>query len=199
MKIYKPVYFKSGCDYTISGEKKIHINMEIVAKLGLIKDPAEGCTKWDSYSIHYDMRHQSATLIIEKILEAHHFNRYKKAFLEKYAYEFHGGYILPNNKIDEFLSSDLRPEKKEITLSVCQSRIQRIGSETIKYVAYRDSDGITICKKSDYFKLDHYGKYILIKVVRPEIMCGTIEEIEEDIKGIIYKELKDTEIIDFLR
>ena len=174
--------------------------MEFIAKLGLIKDPAEGCSKWDSYSIHYDMRHQSATLIIEKIAEAHHFNRYKKAFLEKYAYEFHGDYILPNNKIDEFLFSDLRPEKKEITLSVCQNRIPRIGNETIKYVAYWDGGDITICEKSDYLKYhDHYGKYVLVKVVRPEIMWGTIEEIEKDIRGIIYKELENTGMMDFLR
>ena len=45
---------------------------------------------------------------------------------------------------------------------------------------------------------EHYGKYILVNVIRPEIMCGTIEEIERDIKNIILDKIKKEKLIDFL-
>ena len=58
---------------------------------------------------------------------------------------------------------------------------------------------IVVCRKSDYFKHEHYGKYILVNVIRPEIMWGTIEEIERDIKNIILDKIKKEKLIDFLR
>ena len=57
---------------------------------------------------------------------------------------------------------------------------------------------IVVCRKSEYFKHEHYGKYILVNVIRPKTMCGTIEEIEKDIKSIILDRLHEENLIGFL-
>ena len=132
-----------------------------------------------------------------------------RGFLIRYV-EFYDGYILPADKVEVFSNSDLHPEHKNITISVSQSRIPKIGQEKVKYIVYRkefDTEferatkrGIVVCRKSDYIKNhEHYGKYILVDVIRPEIMWGTIEEIESDIKGIILDCLHEDKLIDFLR
>ena len=108
------------------------------------------------------------------------------------------------------MNNDFHPDANKISISVCQGRIPKIGQETVKYVVYRNEDmsdfdretigDIVVCRKSDYMKYhEHYGKYILVNVIRPEIMCGTIEEIERDIKNIILDKIKKEKLIDFLR
>ena len=57
---------------------------------------------------------------------------------------------------------------------------------------------IVVCRKSDYFKHEHYGKYILVDVIKPEIMCGSFKEIERDIKSIILNRLHEENLIGFL-
>ena len=119
------------------------------------------------------------------------------------------GYILPDAKVEAFLNNDFHPDTKKMSISVSQGRIPKIGQETVKYVVYRNEDmsdfdretigDIVVCRKSDYFKHNHYGKFILVDVIRPEIMWGTIEEIERDIKNIILDKIEKEKMIDFLR
>lgn len=209
MKVFKVVSFKEEFDLLLSSYKKVHTNRFALVKLGLIEDPSEGKDKYDRYVVERKMECQDATLYVQQISEAHHYDRYKGRFLYENAIKFCDGYILPANKVDVFLSSDLKPERKEITISVYQDRIPKIGQEKVAYIVYhklyeteferRTRNGIIVCRKSDYMKYhEHYGKYILVNVIRPEIMCGTIEEIERDIKNIILDKIKKEKLIDFL-
>ena len=118
------------------------------------------------------------------------------------------GYILPDEKVEAFLNNDFHPDTKKMSISVSQGRIPKIGQETVKYVVYRDEGmsefdretigDIVVCRTSEYFKHEHYGKYILVDVIRPEIMWGTFEEIERDIKRIILDRLHEENLIVFL-
>ena len=211
MKIFKVLRYEKGWNYSMAGEhevNKFHVDELSLVKLGLIDDPRKGKSKWDAYTIEYNMRHTNYTLYVQQVTEAHHYNRYKMHYLRTNAIEWTYGYILPSNKVDVFLSSNLKPERKEITISVCQGRIPKIGQETVKYVVYRNEDmsdfdretigDIVVCRKSGYLKHEHYGKYILVDVIRPEIMCGTLEEIEKDIKSIILDRLHEENLIGFL-
>ena len=210
MKVFKVVSFKEECDLLPSSYKKVHTHRFTLVKLGLIEDPRESKDKYDRYVVERKMECQDATLYVQQISEAHHYDRYKRRFLYANAIEFYDGYILPADKVEVFSNSDLHPEHKNITISVSQSRIPKIGQEKVKYIVYRkefDTEfdratkrGIVVCRKSDYIKNhEHYGKYILVDVIRPEIMWGTIEEIESDIKGIILDRLHEDKLIDFLR
>ena len=210
MKVFKVISFKEGYDFIPSAGKKVITNMFTLVRLGLIKDPREGKDKYEKYVIEREMKCQDATLFVKQISEAHHYDRYKSVFLYRNAIKFYDGYILPADKVEVFSNSDLHPEHKNITISVSQSRIPKIGQEKVKYIVYRkefDTEferatkrGIVVCRKSDYIKNhEHYGKYILVDVIRPEIMWGTIEEIESDIKGIILDRLHEDKLIDFLR
>ena len=213
MKIFKVLRYEKGWNYSMAGEhevNKFHVDELSLVKLGLIDDPRKGKSKWDAYTIEYNMRHTNYTLYVQQVTEAHHYNRYKMHYLRTNAIEWTYGYILPSNKVDVFLSSDLKPERKEITISVYQDRIPKIGQEKVAYIVYhelyeteyerRTRNGVIVCRKSDYMKNhEHYGKYILVNVIRPEIMCGTIEEIERDIKNIILDKIKKEKLIDFLR
>ena len=210
MKVFKVLSFKEECDWLPSSYKKVHTHRFTLVKLGLIKDPREGMDKIDGYAIQRQMECQDATLYVQQISEAHHYDRYKGLFLYANAIKFYDGYILPADKVEVFLNSDFHPEHKNITISVSQSRIPKIGQEKVKYIVYRREfeteferatrNGIVVCRKSDYIKNhEHYGKYILVDVIRPEIMWGTIEEIESDIKGIILDRLHEDKLIDFLR
>lgn len=208
MKVFKVISFKEGLDILPSSEKKIHTNMFVLVLLGLIEDPREGKDKFESYAIRYKMERKSATLYVQQISEAHHYDRYKSVFLYANAIKFHDEYILPADKAEDFLNKDFHPDFKKITISVSQDRIPKIGQETVKYIVYHKfyetewervtKRGIVVCRKSEYFKHEHYGKYILVNVIRPEIMCGTIEEIEKDIKSIILDRLNEENLIGFL-
>ena len=209
MKIFKVISFREGCD-THASETTVNTNMFTLVQLGLIKDPRKGKDKYDRYVVEREMECQDATLYVQQISEAHHYDRYKAKFLYENAIKFYDGYILPADKVDVFLSSDLKPKRKEITISVYQDRIPKIGQEKVKYIVYhklyeteyerRTRNGIIVCRKSDYMKYhEHYGKYILVNVIRPEIMCGTIERIERDIKNIILDKIEKEKLIDFLR
>ena len=209
MKVFKVISFKEGYDFLPSAGKKVFTNMFTLVRLGLIKDPREGKDKYDRYVVEREMKCQDATLFVKQISEAHHYDRYKSVFLYRNAIEFYDGYILPTDKVDVFLISDFHPDYKKITISVCQDRIPKIGQEKVKYIVYRKEfdteferatkNSIVVCRKSDYLKNhEHYGKYILVDIIRPEIMWGTIEEIESDIKHIILNRLHNDKLIVFL-
>ena len=209
MKVFKVLSFKEEYDWLPSSCKKVLTHRFNLVKLGLIKDPREGMDKFDGYAIQRQMECQDATLYVQQISEAHHYDRYKGLFLYANAIKFYDGYILPADKVEVFLNSDFHPDTKKITISVNQDRIPKIGQETVKYVVYRDEDmsefdretigDIVVCRKSDYFKNhEHYGKYILVDVIRPEIMWGAFKEIERDIKRIILDRLHEENLIEFL-
>lgn len=209
MKVFKVISYKEEIDLLPSSYKKVSTHRFTLVQLGLIKDPREGKDIYEKYVIKNKMQCQDATLFVEQISEAHHYDRYKAMFLYQNAIKFYDGYILPNDKVEVFLNGDLRPDHKNITISVSQIRIPKIGQEKVKYIVYRKEfeteferktkRGIVVCRKSEYIKYhEHYGKYILVDVIRPEIMWGTIEEIESDIKGIILDSLREDNLIDFL-
>ena len=109
MKVFKVVSFKEEFDLLLSSYKKVHTNRFALVKLGLIEDPSEGKDKYDRYVVERKMECQDATLYVQQISEAHHYDRYKGRFLYENAIKFCDGYILPANKVDVFLSSDLKP------------------------------------------------------------------------------------------
>ena len=209
MKIFKVISFREGCD-THASETTVNTNMFTLVQLGLIKDPRKDKDNIGRFITRRDLECQDAVLYVQQISEAHHYNRYKSRFLYQNAVKCYYGYILPDENVEAFLNNDFHPDTKKISISVCQGRIPKIGQETVKYVVYRNEDmsdfdretigDIVVCRKSDYMKYhEHYGKYILVNVIRPEIMCGTIEEIERDIKNIILDKIKKEKLIDFLR
>ena len=207
MKVFKVISFKEGCDAHAS-ETTVNTNMFTLVQLGLIKDPRKDKDNICRYITRKDMECQAAVLYVQQISEAHHYDRYKSRFLYQNAVKCYYGYILPDDKVEAFLTNDFHPVTKKLTISVNQDRIPEIGQETVKYVVYRDEDmsdfdretigDIVVCRKSEYFKHEHIGKYILVDVIRPEIMWGTIEEIEKDIKSIILDRLHEENLIDFL-
>ena len=207
MKVFKVISFREGCDGHAS-ETTGNTSMFTLVRLGLIKDPRKDKDNISRYIIQKDLERQPAVLYLQQISEAHHYDRYKSRFLYQNAVKCYYGYILPDDKVEAFLNNDFHPDTKKISISVRQDRIPKIGRETVKYVVYRDeymSDfdretigDIVVCRKSEYFKHEHYGKYILVDVIRPEIMWGTIEEIEKDIKSIILDRLHEENLIGFL-
>lgn len=209
MKVFRVISYKEGCDAHTS-ETTLNTNMFTLVKLGLIKDPRKDKDNIARYIIRRDLERQAAVIYIQQIDEAHHYDRYKSRFLQQNAVKCYYGYILPDDKVEDFLNNDFRPDAKKITISVCQDIIPKIGQHKVKYIVYRDEDmsefcretigDIVVCHKSDYIKNhEHYGKYILVEVIRPEIMWGTYDEIERDIKGIILDRLhEDKQLIDFL-
>ena len=210
MKVYKPIAYKEKIDYSPSPYKKVSSNVYALVKLGLVENPFIGKDSYDKHIMEGELKCKDATIYVELVSEAHHYNRYKREFLLQHAVKFYDGYILPDDKANIFLNSDLHPEHKEITISVCQERIPKVGRETVKYVAYckdfeteferKTRTGLEICRKAEYIKYhEHYGKYIVINIVRPEIMWGTFEEIEQDIESIIRRELKEQDLISFLK
>ena len=186
MKVFKVISFKEGCDAHAS-ETTVNTNMFTLVQLGLIKDPRKDKDNVGRFITRRDMECQAAVVYVQQISEAHHYDRYKSRFLYQNAVKCYYGYVLPADKAEAFLNNDFHPDTKKITISVSQARIPNIGQETVKYIVYRDeymSDfdretigDIVVCRKSGYFKHEHYGKYILVNVIRPEIMCGTLEEI----------------------
>ena len=208
MNVFKVISFREGYDAHAS-ETIVNTNMFTLVQLGLIKDPRKDKDNIGRYITRRELECQSAVVYVQQISEAHHYDRYKGRFLYANAVKFYDGYILPADKVEAFLNNDFHSDTKKISISVSQDRIPKIGQETIKYIVYRDeyiSDfdretigDIVVCRKSDYFKHEHYGKYILVNVIRPEIMWGTIEEIERDIKNIILDKIKKEKLIDFLR
>ena len=208
MKVFKVISFREGYDAHAS-ETIVNTNMFTLVQLGLIKDPRKDKDNIGRYITRRELECQSAVVYVQQISEAHHYDRYKSRFLYQNAVKCYYGYILPADKVEAFLNNDFHPDTKKISISVSQDRIPKIGQETIKYIVYRDeymSDfdretigDIVVCRKSDYFKHEHYGKYILVNVIRPEIMWGTIEEIERDIKNIILDKIEKEKLIDFLR
>ena len=207
MKVFKVISFKEGCDAHAS-ETTVNTNMFTLVQLGLIKDPRKDKDNIGRFITRRDLESQAAVVYVQQISEAHHYDRYKSRFLYQNAVKCYYGYILPADKAEAFLNNDFHPDTKKITISVSQARIPNIGQETVKYIVYRDeymSDfdretigDIVVCRKSGYFKHEHYGKYILVNVIRPEIMCGTLEEIEKDIKSIILDRLHEENLIGFL-
>ena len=207
MKVFKVISFKEGCDAHAS-ETTVNTNMFTLVQLGLIKDPRKDKDNVGRFITRRDMECQAAVVYVQQISEAHHYDRYKSRFLYQNAVKCYYGYVLPADKAEAFLNNDFHPGTKKITISVSQARIPNIGQETVKYIVYRDeymSDfdretigDIVVCRKSGYFKHEHYGKYILVNVIRPEIMCGTLEEIEKDIKSIILDRLHEENLIGFL-
>ena len=207
MKVFKVISFKEGCDAHAS-ETTVNTNMFTLVQLGLIKDPRKDKDNVGRFITRRDMECQAAVVYVQQISEAHHYDRYKSRFLYQNAVKCYYGYVLPADKAEAFLNNDFHPDTKKITISVSQARIPNIGQETVKYIVYRDeymSDfdretigDIVVCRKSGYFKHEHYGKYILVNVIRPEIMCGTLEEIEKDIKSIILDRLHEENLIGFL-
>ena len=207
MKVFKVISFREGCDDHAS-ETTVNTNMFTLVQLGLIKDPRKDKDNISRYITRKDLECQAAVLYVQQISEAHHYDRYKSRFLYQNAVKCYYGYILPADKAEAFLNKDFHPDTKKITISVSQARIPKIGQETVKYVVYRDeymSDfdretigDIVVCRKSGYLKHEHYGKYILVDVIRPEIMCGTLEEIEKDIKSIILDRLHEENLFGFL-
>lgn len=207
MKVFKVISFKEGCDAHAS-ETTVNTNMFTLVQLGLIKDPRKDKDNIGKFITRRDLECQAAVLYVQQISEAHHYDRYKSMFLYQNAVKCYYGYILPDDKAEAFLNNDFHPDTKKITISVRQNRIPKIGQETVKYIVYRDEDmsefdretigDIVVCRKSEYFKYEHYGKYILVNVIRPEIMCGTLEEIERDIKSIILDRLHEENLIGFL-
>ena len=137
MKVFKVLSFKEEYDWLPSSCKKVLTHRFNLVKLGLIKDPREGMDKFDGYAIQRQMECQDATLYVQQISEAHHYDRYKGLFLYANAIKFYDGYILPADKVEVFLNSDFHPEHKNITISVSQSRIPKIGQEKVKYIVYR--------------------------------------------------------------
>ena len=207
MKVFKVISFREGCDAHAS-ETTVNTNMFTLVQLGLIKDPRKDKDNIGRFITRRDLECQAAVVYVQQISEAHHYDRYKSRFLYQNAVKCYYGYILPADKAEAFLNKDFHPDTKKITISVSQDRIPKIGQETVKYVVYRDEDmsefdretigDIVVCRKSEYFKHEHYGKYILVNVIRPEIMCGTLEEIEKDIKSIILDRLHEENLIGFL-
>ena len=207
MKVFKVISFKEGCDGHAS-ETTVNTNMFTLVQLGLVKDPRKDKDNIGRFITRKDLECQAAVLHVQQISEAHHYDRYKSMFLYKNAVKCYCGYILPDDKVEAFLNNDFHPDTKKISISVRQDRIPKIGQETVKYIVYCDEDmsdfdreticDIVVCRKSEYFKHEHYGKYILVNVIRPETMCGTIEEIEKDIKSIILDRLHEENLIGFL-
>ena len=207
MKVFKVISFREGCDAHAS-ETTVNTNMFTLVQLGLIKDPRKDKDNIGRFITRRDLECQAAVLYVQQISEAHHYDRYKSRFLYQNAVKCYYGYILPADKAEAFLNKDFHPDTKKITISVSQARIPKIGQETVKYIVYRDEymsefdretiGDIVVCRKSGYFKHEHYGKYILVNVIRPEIMCGTLEEIEKDIKSIILDRLHEENLIGFL-
>ena len=207
MKIFKVISFREGCD-THASETTVNTNMFTLVQLGLIKDPRKDKDNIGRFITRRDLERQDAVLYVQQISEAHHYDRYKSRFLYQNAVKCYYGYILPDEKVEAFLNNDFHPDTKKMSISVSQGRIPEIGQETVKYVVYRNEDmsdfdretigDIVVCRKSGYFKHEHYGKYILVNVIRPEIMCGTLEEIEKDIKSIILDRLHEENLIGFL-
>ena len=208
MKVFQVISFKEGCDAHAS-ETTVNTNMFTLVQLGLIKDPRKGKDKIDRFITRRDMECQVAVLYLQQISEAHHYDRYKSRFLYQNSVKCYYGYIIRPDKVEAFLNNDFHPDTKKITISVCQDRIPKIGQEKIKYIVYHDEyvsefdratiGDLVVCRKSDYFKNhEHYGKYILVDVIRPEIMWGTFEEIERDIKRIILDRLHEENLIEFL-
>ena len=207
MKVFKVISFREGCDAHAS-ETAVNTNMFTLVQLGLIKDPRKDKDNIKRFITRRDLECQAAVVYVQKISEAHHYDRYKSRFLYQNAVKCYYGYILPADKAEAFLNNDFHPDTKKITISVSQARIPKIGQETVKYIVYRDAymsefdretiGDIVVCRKSGYFKHEHYGKYILVNVIRPEIMCGTLEEIEKDIKSIILDRLHEENLIGFL-
>ena len=208
MKVFQVISFKEGCDAHAS-ETTVNTNMFTLVQLGLIKDPRKGKDKIDRFITRRDLECQSAVLYVQQISEAHHYDRYKLRFLYQNSVKCYYGYIIRPDKVEAFLNNDFHPDTKKITISVCQDRIPKIGQEKVKYIVYHNEDvsefdratigDLVVCRKSDYFKNhEHYGKYILVDVIRPEIMCGTLEEIEKDIKSIILDRIHEENLIGFL-
>lgn len=207
MKVFKVISFKEGCDAHAS-DTTVNTNMFTLVQLGLIKDPRKDKDNIGRFIIRRDLECQAAVVYVQQISEAHHYDRYKSRFLYQNAVKCYYGYILPADKAEAFLNNNFHPDTKKITISVSQARIPKIGQETVKYIVYRDEymsefdretiGDIVVCRKSGYFKHEHYGKYILVNVIRPEIMCGTLEEIEKDIKSIILDRLHEENLIGFL-
>ena len=209
MKIFKVISFREGCD-THASETTVNTNMFTLVQLVLIKDPRKDKDNIGRFITRRDLERQDAVLYVQQISEAHHYNRYKSRFLYQNAVKCYYGYILPDEKVEAFLNNDFHPDTKKMSISVSQGRIPKIGQEIVKYIVYRNEDmsdfdretigDIVVCRKSDYMKYhEHYGKYILVNVIRPEIMWGTIEEIERDIKNIILDKIEKEKMIDFLR
>ena len=207
MKIFKVISFREGCD-THASETTVNTNMFTLVQLGLIKDPRKDKDNIGRFITRRDLERQDAVLYVQQISEAHHYDRYKSRFLYQNAVKCYYGYILPDEKVEAFLNNDFHPDTKKMSISVSQGRIPKIGQETVKYIVYRDEymsefdretiGDIVVCRKSGYFKHEHYGKYILVNVIRPEIMCSTLEEIEKDIKSIILDRLHEENLIGFL-
>ena len=208
MKVFQVISFKEGCDAHAS-ETTVNTNMFTLVQLGLIKDPRKGQDKIDRFITRRDLECQAAVLYLQQISEAHHYDRYKLRFLYQNSVKCYYGYIIRPDKVEAFLNNDFHPDTKKITISVCQDRIPKIGQEKVKYIVYHNEyasefdratiGDLVVCRKSDYFKNhEHYGKYILVDVIRPEIMWGTFEEIERDIKRIILDRLHEENLIEFL-
>ena len=185
MKVFQVISFKEGCDAHAS-ETTVNTNMFTLVQLGLIKDPRKGKDKIGRFITRRDLECQAAVLYLQQISEAHHYDRYKSRFLYQNSVKCYYGYIIRPDKVEAFLNNDFHPDTKKITISVCQDRIPKIGQEKIKYIVYHDEyvsefdratiGDLVVCRKSDYFKNhEHYGKYILVDVIRPEIMWGTLK------------------------
>ena len=208
MKIFKVISFREGYD-THASETTVNTNMFTLVQLGLIKDPRKDKDNIGRFITRRDLERQDAVLYVQQISEAHHYDRYKSRFLYQNAVKCYYGYILPDEKVEAFLNNDFHPDTKKMSISVSQGRIPKIGQETVKYVVYRNEDmsdfdreaigDIVVCRKSDYFKHNHYGKFILVDVIRPEIMCGTFQQIEREIKNIILDKIVKEKLIDLLR
>lgn len=210
MKVFKVLSFKEGRDLISSAEMRFFTNMYELVKLGLVEDPREGKDRYNRHIIERSLKCKEVTLFAQEISQAHHYNRYRMLFLAQNAYKAFNGayYVLASDKAEIFMNSELHPEIKKVTISFCQNRIPKIGQEKVKYIVYRREfeteferatrNGIVVCRKSDYKNHNHYGKYILVDVIRPEIMWGTFEEIENDIKHIILNQVQKDNLIDFL-
>ena len=215
MKVLKIVSFEKGFHW-IKDPYTIYKNELVLVELGFMQDPRIGKDGYERRHIEYELSQKQVTIHTELVDEAKRYNRYKSLFLECNAYKteifekesgkFHKAYILPKDKFDLFLNNDFKPERKKIAVSLCQDRIANTGTTTVDYVAFCVQDEeyrdwvIRICRKSEYMKeYHHYGGYVIINVTRPYYMWGTMEEIEKDIKHIIRDELKERDLIDFLR
>ena len=109
MKVYKPIAYKEKIDYSPSLYKKVSSNVYALVKLGLVENPFIGKDSYDRYVMEGELKCKDATIYVELVSEAHHYNRYKREFLLQHAVKFYDGYILPNDKVDMFLNGDLHP------------------------------------------------------------------------------------------
>ena len=215
MQVLKIISFKKGID-TNTDMYILRSSELTLVKLGLIEDPCTGKNHHEAYRIERELCQKDATIYTELVDESYRYNRCKMRYLDTNAYKteifdktnrkFVKAYVLPAEKADLFLKSDFKPECKKIEISLCQTNVPTFESEEVHYIAfygqieeYGEYD-IHICVKSEYTKeWNHYGRYIDIKIIKPYIMWGTQKEIEKDIKRIILKEIKERELIDFLK